>query len=503
MRRVTTASACNGYMKVLKKIWLLFTLLFLFSEDFLGTAVCSAEGGTTESLLEAYLRDHQEYQYACIVDLNADGRDEMLAASHCFMDEGFIEVILIVPSGNKVSVFPIRSYYSYISYDPFNHCIVGSGGGTGAFSYILVTMDKENVYEWMVGYENGFSPDNTIYRKYDRTLYRLKPDSDGVEGRLRLRTEPIEEHEFQRYVEWFEDFPPVSLSPVDSICGLSASTTSGTEIPVKLPKTSASFISAGGQHTAFLRDDGTVACIGGNENGQKDVNSWNHVVKICAGIQNTVGLCSDGTVLAVGNNQFGQCDTGLWRGITDISTQNYHTLGLRDDGTVAAVGFNDWGECNVESWEYIKQISSGEYHSVGLDEYGAVYSAGDNRFGQCDVSGWYGIETVDAGYNHTVGLTDRGNVVATGKNNRGQCNVSGWRDVRQVSAGGEHTVALLKDGTVVATGNNDFGQCNVSGWHDIVQISAGYYHTVGMMSDGKLVAVGWAEKGQCDVEQLR
>ena len=484
------------------KIASFFTVVLIIGVYLLFATISYAANEEVDPLFNEFLRDHP-YEYAGLIDLDEDGRDEMLVASTHFefdWHNGFENVSLLVSSGGKVSVYPMRSYYSTIAFDPINRCLVGDTGGTGAYAYNLLTVDSGSVYEWMVGYERGFTPDNDDYQDLKRILYCIPSNEDGMRGLVCISREPIDENEFQDYRDWFDSLMPVSLSPSSDIERIVPDDTD--KKPVRLPPLMP-LLSAGGQHTLMLRKDGTVAAVGGNDDGQMNINPWENMVKICAGIQNSVGLREDGTVLATGNNQFGQCDVGGWNGIADISTQHYHTLGLRDDMTVVATGFNEWGECSIDDWTGIVQVSAGQYHSVGLDYYGRVLATGRNQYGQCDVSEWFGITSVEAGYNHTVGLTFQGRVVATGRNNRGQCNVSGWENVRQISAGGEHTVALLTDGTVIAVGNNDFGQCNVSDWHNIVRISAGYNHTVGIMSDGTIVATGWAEKGQCDIGRLR
>ena len=70
--------------------------------------------------------------------------------------------------------------------------------------------------------------------------------------------------------------------------------------------------SAGDEHTVGLKSDGTVVAVGGNWDGQCDVEGWTDIVQVAGGDDHTVGLKSDGTVVAVGWNAAGQCDVGGW-----------------------------------------------------------------------------------------------------------------------------------------------------------------------------------------------
>ena len=258
-------------------------------------------------------------------------------------------------------------------------------------------------------------------------------------------------------------------------------------------------LSVGYSTTVAVRYDGTVAIVGNNEYGQRDVGNWKHIAAVAAGGYHTVGLCKNGTVLAVGENQSGQCNVNDWRGIVDIAAGDFHTIGLHSDGTVVATGRNEYGQCNVSTWKDIVAVSADENYTVGLRSDGTVVATGRNSDGQCNVGNWRDIVAVDAGGYHTVGLCRDGTVVATGYNVDGQCNVDKWTDIVAVSAGCYHTAGLRSDGTVIATGSNVEGQCEVSQWKDIVAVDAGYWCTVGLRRDGTVVAAGSNDEGQCNV----
>ena len=266
-------------------------------------------------------------------------------------------------------------------------------------------------------------------------------------------------------------------------------------------------ISANGGYTIGMSANGTVAAVGDNTYGQRDVTIWKDIVAVSAGDYHTVGLKADGTVVAtkytgIQRDYYGQCDVSDWTDIVAVSAGGGHTVGLKFDGNVITVGDNSYGQLDVGNWENIIAISAGDYHTVGLKSNGTVVATeftGKYNYGQCEVSDWTDIVAVSAGSFHTVGLKSDGTVLAVGYNGRGLCDVDSWTDIVAVSAGMYHTVGLKADGTVVAVGNNDYGQCDVSDWTDIVAVSAGVYHTVGLKADGTVVAVGYNKYGQCDV----
>jgi alpha-tubulin suppressor-like RCC1 family protein len=124
-------------------------------------------------------------------------------------------------------------------------------------------------------------------------------------------------------------------------------------------------ITAGGDHTAGLKADGTVVAVGSNDEGACNVSGWRDIVAVAAYLH-TVGLKSDGTVVAVGLNARGQCNVSGWRDIVAVAAR-YHTVGLKADGTVVAVGSNDKGECYASGWRDIGPYSKEK--AKGLCKY--------------------------------------------------------------------------------------------------------------------------------------
>ena len=179
-------------------------------------------------------------------------------------------------------------------------------------------------------------------------------------------------------------------------------------------------------HTVGLKSDGTVVAVGDNRYGQCYVSSWDNIIGISAGQNHTAGLRPNGTVIATTYTS----DVSTWKGIIAIASGEEHLVGLKSDGTVVATGGNAEGQCDVVGWNDIVAIAAGYEYTIGLKSDGTVVATGDNYFGQCDVSEWSDIVAIAAGRSHTLGLKSDGTVVAVGDKRSGQCNVSNWTGIK-------------------------------------------------------------------------
>lgn len=260
-------------------------------------------------------------------------------------------------------------------------------------------------------------------------------------------------------------------------------------------------ISAGDNHTVFIDPYGSVAAVGSNDYGQRNVRDWKNIISVSAGYDHSAGLRSDGTVaVAMCDRTFPIREVRMkkahkWRDIISIASGSYHLLGLKLDGTVVSAGDNDIGECSVSEWSGIAAVAAGTEHSVGLKKDGTVIAAGSNKFGQCDVSDWKNIVAVAAGSFSTIGLRSDGTVVATGDLAPA---VTSWKAIVDIDSGVSHIVGLQRDGSVMAAGSScRHNECDISDWKDIISISAGSSHTVGIRYDGKIVSQGYNGEGQC------
>ena len=188
-------------------------------------------------------------------------------------------------------------------------------------------------------------------------------------------------------------------------------------------------VSAGFDHSLFLKSDGTVYASGGitnygqlgngtterylnptqviKENGQPLTD----ITKISVGFYYSLFLNSTGTVYACGKNDSGQLGPGLsdtsylnpvpviidgnpLSNIKQISASNYHSMFLYNDGQTLICGYNNYGQLgdgteagvvkntNMVNLTNIVQVNTGSYSSFFLSENKNVYSCGDNSDGQ-------------------------------------------------------------------------------------------------------------------------
>ena len=177
-------------------------------------------------------------------------------------------------------------------------------------------------------------------------------------------------------------------------------------------------ISAGGNHSIFLKNDGTVWVCGENQYGQLGdgtqvpksppikLNSLNGIVAISAGSRHSLFLKNDGTVWACGENAYGQLGDGTdidqktpvkinnLSGIIAISAGSSHSMFLKSDGTVWTCGYNAYGQLGdgtqvtkslpikLNSLNGIVAISVGSLYSLFLKENGTLMACGYNFSGE-------------------------------------------------------------------------------------------------------------------------
>lgn len=177
-------------------------------------------------------------------------------------------------------------------------------------------------------------------------------------------------------------------------------------------------ISAGGNHSVAIRDDGTLWAFGANWSGQlgigntgfanpalNQVGSDSDWHAVTAGGNHTVAIKNDGSLWSWGSNGGGQLGDGTTidrsapvriGSATDwqmVSAGGAHTLALKNDGSLWAWGANYYGQLgdgsNVsrtapvqissETWKF---VAAGGVSSIAIKSDGSLWGWGDNWFGQ-------------------------------------------------------------------------------------------------------------------------
>jgi alpha-tubulin suppressor-like RCC1 family protein len=301
-------------------------------------------------------------------------------------------------------------------------------------------------------------------------------------------------------------------------------TSMGLATPATAMATTATAISAGGDHTCAVTSAGGAKCWGNGEFGDLgdgtetnkttpvDVSGLSSgVTAISAGSVHTCALTSAGGAKCWGNDEFGE----LGDGTATNKTTPVEVSGLSSG--VAAITTGEVDTCAV--------TSAGGAKCWGYNEYGEL---GDGTTGPEtdepeEVSGLTsGVAAISAGEFHTCAVTSAGGATCWGGNEGGDLgdgternrttpvDVSGLSSgVVAISAGGGQTCALTTAGGVECWGQNDSGQLgdgtttdrttpvDVTGLASgVVAISTGQNHTCALTSAGGVKCWGNGEHGQ-------
>ena len=280
-------------------------------------------------------------------------------------------------------------------------------------------------------------------------------------------------------------------------------------VPVSASGDSFSAISSGGNHTAFIKADGSLWIWGWNEYGQvgdgttfykKDpAKIMDDVVQVSAGGWHTLAVKSDGSLWAWGGNNSGQLGNKtkisslkpvkIMDDVIKISAGGSCSMAVKSDGSLWTWGYNKDGQLGddttieklypVKVMDDVIQISAGEWHGAAIKSDNTLWTWGNNSIGQLGINN----------YIH-------------------KCKpVKIMENIIQVSAGGSHTVAIDSNGNIWAWGRNGDGQLGddtyisklypikVKNSGGIIQISAGYASTLAVKNDGTLLSWGYDGDG--------
>ena len=239
---------------------------------------------------------------------------------------------------------------------------------------------------------------------------------------------------------------------------------------------------AAGEHSLFVKRDGTLWAMGYNEYGQlglgdtkntdtpTQVTSVNDVVAVAAGGEHSLFVQRDGTLWAMGYNEYGQLGLGdttnrntprqVTSDVVAVAAGSRHSLFVKRDGTLWAMGFNGFG-----------MLGLGDQRTVSLGG-----DSGADRLTPTQVTS--DVVAVAASGVHSLFVKRDGTLWGMGYNGEGQLGLEGpedrvtptqvTSDVVAVAAGGfyadeddsegAHSLFVKRDGTLWAMGYNYYGQ---------------------------------------------
>lgn len=238
---------------------------------------------------------------------------------------------------------------------------------------------------------------------------------------------------------------------------------------------------------------GEVVAWGANSEGQTIAPEGKYR-NISAGGQHSLAIKEDGTLAGWGYNFDGEINVPAGT-FTAIDAGDRHSLGIRTNGTLAGWGYNANGETTVPSGIFAA-LAAGGYHSLGIETDGELVGWGANNVGQISTPGGV-FSSISAGYFHSLAIRANGTLAGWGDNAYGQINVPSG-EFASVDAGLYHSLGIRADGTLAGWGSNWAGQITVPAG-TFSAIAAGNGHSLGIRSDGTLAGWGYDYYGEIDV----
>ena len=325
-------------------------------------------------------------------------------------------------------------------------------------------------------------------------------------------------------------------------------------------KSSADTMAGGGFHSLFIKGDGSLWSMGGNDRGQLGDGTESNrtspvlirasgIVSVAAGFKHSLYIEDNGSLWAFGNNQNGQLGVGdtvdrntsvhISTNVISVAAGEKHSLFVKDDGSLWSMGNDGYGQLgNGVGQQHIptqilpsgvKSVAAGFSHSLFIKNDGSLWGMGRNNKNQLTNTGNLteqtpvlieasGVIDVSAGAAYTVLITSDGNLSGIGANMWGQLGINNQIDqnvtvpidsnVTKVIAGDYHTLFLKTNGDLFAMGKNEGALGNGgSGFvrspviinNNVQSIAVGGSHSMYELSQGRMWASGANGSGQLGI----
>jgi alpha-tubulin suppressor-like RCC1 family protein len=308
-----------------------------------------------------------------------------------------------------------------------------------------------------------------------------------------------------------------------------------------------SVVSAGQEHTVFVKTNGSLWGMGNNSQGQLGIATLTSAVPVpiatgvttvATGLSHTLFVKTDGTLWAMGNNRFGQLGDGstttrstpvlVAAGVVAVSAGYYHSLFIKTDGSLWAMGYNYAGQLGdggtssspgadhatpIQVATGVTAVSAGGYQTRYIKTDGTLWAAGGNYrdlalYPPAQIA--TDVAAVCVGLDHVLFVKTNGSLWASGDNYYGQLGdgttttrtspVPISTGVASVAAGSTHSLFIKTDGTLWAMGANDTGQLGDGSTTDrhlpvivatgVSHGAAGAAHSLFIKTDATLHATG-------------
>ena len=276
-------------------------------------------------------------------------------------------------------------------------------------------------------------------------------------------------------------------------------------------------ISLGSSHTLIKDSNGSLWCMGNNNNGQLPiVNTLSVTDPYKAQIQKIkMAVCgSNHSLILDGDDNLWCFGNGInyqancvkqpqyfqnLKNIQNLSAGWKHSAVIDGNNNLWTFGCNSNGQLGLDNLENCLyptlvldiegayQVSCGGKHTSVIDCYGHLWSFGDNYQGQLGIQDWEvhfkptlvsdipNALYVSCGWEHTAVIDSDYNLWVFGCNDDGQLGLNDeinpisqttkpiklLSNIKAVSCGGSHTIAIDFEGNVYAAGNNFEGQCGL------------------------------------------